>query len=265
MMQKFLTVAALLLGLTLATAAHGWTAFGHRLVAQLAYDRLSPATRAQVDALLALEPGADIRNIASWADEIRKQPGFEATGTLHYVNFPYRSCAYEPARDCPDGACVVAALDRYSTALGDRTLPGEKRLEALKFVVHFAGDIHQPMHAGNRDDRGGNRFQVNVNGQGSNLHAVWDYDLLKSAGLDLSGYRDRLASRVAASATEPMAFRDWALESCRLLDADGVYPRRPGKLPKGYLDAHRPQAEARVAQAAARLAALLEQRLGRSE
>lgn len=111
---------ALLLMFGIATAAHGWTTFGHRLVAQLAYDRLTPATRAQVDALLALEPGADIRNIASWADEIRKQPGFEATGTLHYVNFPYRSCAYEPARDCPDEACVVAALDRYSTALGDQ-------------------------------------------------------------------------------------------------------------------------------------------------
>lgn len=120
------------------------------------------------------------------------------------------------------------------------------------------------MHAGNRDDRGGNRFQVNVNGQGSNLHAVWDYDLLKSAGLDLS----------ATATGSPIAGgrERHRTDGVPRLGA-GVVPaarchrglRAPGEAAEGYLDAHRPQAEARVAQAAARLAALLEQRLGRSE
>lgn len=261
-MQRLLTSAALLLALSLPTAAHAWTAFGHRLVALLAYDQLSPAAKAQVDGLLVLEPGADIGTIASWADEVRRTPGFEDTGPLHYVNFSYRSCSYAPARDCRDGMCVVGALERYSAALADRALPREKRLEALKFVVHFAGDIHQPMHAGNRDDRGGNRFQVKVKGKGSNLHAVWDHDLLQSAGLNLAAYRARLAPQVASAAIAPMDFTAWALESCRLLDDEGVYPKRPGKLSNAYLDAHRPLAEARVVLAAARLAALLESRLG---
>jgi len=261
MMQRLLTSAALLLALSLPTAAHAWTAFGHRLVALLAYDQLSPAARAQVDGLLVLEPGADIGTIAPWADEVRRTPGYEDTGPLHYVNFPHRTCAFAPARDCRDGACVVGALERYSAALADRALPREKRLEALKFVVHFVGDIHQPMHAGNRGDRGGNQFQVRVGEEGSNLHAVWDYHLLKSAGLRLKQYRRELAPRVAAAEPSPLDAAAWAEASCALLDSASIYPFRPGKLPHGYLDQKRPLAERQIVLAAARLAVLLEKAL----
>ena len=261
MMQRFLVLAAVLLALSWSTTAHAWAAFGHRLVALLAYDHLSPAAKGEVDALLALEPGADMGTIASWADEVRRTPGYEDTGPLHYVNFPDRSCSYAPARDCTGGACVVGALERYSAALEDRALPGEKRLEALKFVVHFAGDIHQPMHAGNRGDRGGNQFQVRIGEEGTNLHAVWDYHLLKSAGLRLEQYRRELAPRVAATETSPLDAATWAEASCALLDSAAVYPPRAGRLPGGYLERQRPLAESRVVLAAARLAALLDRAL----
>ncbi len=261
-MRSAMAVVTMWACLVVAMPAQAWTAFGHRLVALLAYDELSPAAKLQVDDLLALEPGADIGSIASWADDVRRTPGYEDTGPLHYVNFPHRSCSYEPARDCEGGGCAIGALERYSAVLADRSQPRETRLEALKFVVHFAGDIHQPMHAGNRDDRGGNRFQVNVKGKGSNLHAVWDHDVLRSSGLSLAAYRTRLAPQVALADVEPMDFTAWALESCRLLDSAALYPRRPGTLPRDYLETHRPFAEGRIALAAARLAALLENRLG---
>ena len=252
-------MTALVAGLALvALPAQAWTAFGHRLVGQLAQERLSPQARAQVDALLAAEPGADLGTIASWADEVRDTPAYRHTAPLHYVTFRDGVCRYEAARDCPDGACIVGALERYVRVLGDPGRPEAERREALKFVVHFTGDVHQPMHAGNRDDRGGNRFQVNIDGKGSNLHSVWDFNLLVSAGLNARRYRERLAPQVAQAQVQPMRFALWAEESCALLDQPGVYPARPGRLPTGYLDAHRPLAEQRLARAAARLAALLE-------
>nr|CBA32582.1 hypothetical protein Csp_D32870 [Curvibacter putative symbiont of Hydra magnipapillata] len=99
------------------------------------------------------------------------------------MNFPRGDCNYQQERDCPDGKCVIAAIDRQIEVL--RT-PGddEKRLTALKYVVHFIGDIHQPLHAGFGDDRGGNSYQLQAFMRGSNLHAVWDTGLIKSLKQD---------------------------------------------------------------------------------
>jgi len=135
--------------------AMAWGADGHKIVALLADAQLTPSARKQVDRLLALEPGATLASISTWADEHRNP----ATAAWHYVNFPRGDCNYQPERDCPDGKCVVAAIDRQVEVLrtnGD----DEKRLNALKYVVHFIGDIHQPLHAGYGDDRGGNSYQL---------------------------------------------------------------------------------------------------------
>lgn len=260
-MRGVMVWVGICVGLLMATPVQAWSAFGHRLVGLLAQEQLSPQARAEVDALLALEPGVDLGTIAAWADEVRDQPEYRFTAPFHYVNFRDGSCDYVPARDCANGDCIIGALERYTRVLGDAARPSAERLEALKFLVHFTGDVHQPMHAGNRDDRGGNRFQVRVAGEGSNLHAVWDYHLLQSAGLKMKPYRERLAPQVAAIEVEPMDFVMWAESSCALLEASAIYPARPGRLPAGYLDTHRPLAEARVVLAAARLAALIERTL----
>lgn len=260
-MRNALAVLVMWMGLLAAMPAQAWSAFGHRLVGLLAQEQVTPATRARLDALLAQEPGADLGTIATWADEIRDQPAWQFTAPFHYVNFRDGSCSFDAARDCAKGQCIIAALERYTQVLGDASRPAEERLEALKFVVHFVGDIHQPMHAGNRDDRGGNRFQISIDGEGSNLHAVWDYHLLQSAGLRMKQYRARLAPQVAAADITPMDFTRWAESSCALLDSAAVYPSRAGRLPGVYLERQRPVAESRVVLAAARLAALLDRSL----
>lgn len=260
-MYRLLLLALFCLGLGATSPALAWSAFGHRLVALLAYDQLSPPAKAQVDALLALEPGADIGTIAPWPDEIRSNPGYENTGPFHYVNFRDGSCQYVAARDCPGGACIIDALSRYLAVLGDAEKPAGERLEALKFVVHLVGDAHQPLHAGNRDDRGGNRFQTRVGSEGTNLHAVWDFHVLNSAGLGLDDYRQRLAARVAQTPAAALDVVAWTEASCRVLDADRLYPPRPGKLPKGYLERMRPVAQAQIVLGASRLAGTLEQAL----
>jgi hypothetical protein len=144
-------------------------------VALLVDAQLFPAARKEVDRLLAQEPGATLASISTWADEQRNP----ATAAWHCVNFKRGDCNYQPERYCPDGKCVVAAIDRQIEVLrtgGDN----EKRLNALKYVVHFIGDIHQPFHAEFGDDRGGNSYQLQAFMRSNNLHAVWDTGLIKS-------------------------------------------------------------------------------------
>ena len=252
------------LGMLVATPVQAWSAFGHRLVGLLAQEQLSDGVRIQVDELLMLEPGANLGTIAAWADGVRGEPKYAHTGPLHYVNFKDGSCRYKARRDCPNGACVIGGLSHYTGILGDVTKSPEARLEALKFVVHLVGDVHQPFHAGNRDDRGGNRFQVRVGKEGTNLHSVWDFHVLKSARLGMAGYRAHLAPYVATASLAPRDFAAWAEESCALIDTEALYPARQGNLPADYLKSKRPLAERQIVLAAARLAELLETTLGLS-
>lgn len=263
--------------------AQAWSALGHQLVGELAQRHLAPATRAEVARLLAGEQRPTLAGVADWADRLRDldPERFKATSRWHYVNTPPgQQCDYVAERDCPDGQCVVGAIQAQRAILADTTQPLETRRDALKFIVHFVGDVHQPMHANNHDDLGGNRFQVSlrtdlepeayarrnyVDGvMGTNLHSVWDYYILGTEGLSLPQYADRLD----ALPWPPMpadgpgtGAAAWAGESCRLIDARDVYPP-VHKMDDDYLDHFRPLAEQRVRQAAWRLAQVLEADLG---
>lgn len=251
--------------LLIATSApvFAWSGFGHQLVGELAERQLSESARAQIADLLRDEPEQTLASIAVWPDTVRKQSAWKFTAPFHYVYIQDDACRYDAARDCPDGSCIVAALDRYGAELRDTTLPREKRAEALKFVVHFVGDVHQPLHAGNRADEGGNDFQVNLDGEGTNLHSVWDYRILHSARLDLQTYADRLdAQRRRAPGLADGDSAAWAMESCSALAAQAVYPAKPGTLDPSYLVDKRSYVEQRVVQASERLAVMLERALG---
>jgi hypothetical protein len=130
-----------------ASSALAWGKVGHQVVSILAVAQLSNNARAEVDRLLALEPGATLESISTWADEHRNP----ATANWHYLNFPRGNCSFEVERDCPDGGCVVAAIDRQLKVLKS-TSSDESKLKALKYVVHFVADVHQPLHAGFGDD-----------------------------------------------------------------------------------------------------------------
>ncbi|MGY1408542.1 S1/P1 nuclease [Luteimonas sp. A611] len=258
--------ASLLLFCLLActSVAHAWNGAGHRLVANLAEPHLSPQTRAEVQRLLALEGASSMADVASWADELRGTSGDLArrSSNWHFVNMAEDGCAYDAARHCPDGNCVVAAIRDQAAILADRERPDTERLQALKFVIHFVGDAHQPMHAGYGHDRGGNRLQVRVHGKGSNLHALWDGDLLASAGLDEAEYAAKLQITPDQLTPEvgpytPSAPAVWAEQSCRIATTPGVYPDR-AKIGKSYLERHRPTAEQQVQLGGARLARLLD-------
>lgn len=236
--------------------AGAWGAEGHRLVAELAETRLTDATRAEVMRLLALEPGASLASISTWADEVRSP----TTAAWHYVNLPRDAgCHYAPDRSCAQGNCVVGAIDRQVDALASAQ-SDEERLKALKYVTHLVADVHQPLHAGFADDRGGNNFQLQAFGRGTNLHALWDSGLIRNWPGGGEALRAAVLTEMATNGVQGTA-ASWAEESCAVVAAPGFYPE--GR----HLDADDYQARwdttmaRKLAIAARRLAAVLNQAL----
>lgn len=170
-----LTVAAV----TFSSGALAWGPEGHAIVADIATLHLTPQALAQVHKLLALEGDHGLDQISSWADAHRKDmPG---TGPWHYVDIPLAANSYDAARDCKQDNCVVARIPYFTKILGDRSASPQARLRALKFLVHFVGDIHQPLHAEDHDDKGGNDVKLVYFGYLTNLHAIWDGRILEHA------------------------------------------------------------------------------------
>lgn len=187
------TAAAFLFATALAGngSAFAWGPDGHAIVAQIAELRLEAPTQARVIQLLSLEGKQHLDEIASWADDYRVS--HPETGKWHFVDIPLSSSAYDPSRDCGGGDCVVYQIQRFAAILANPNAAPPDRLQALKFVVHFVGDIHQPLHDETDfsrfpppdGDRGGNKVHVNFLGDSTNLHSIWDGEIIDDVlGID---------------------------------------------------------------------------------
>lgn len=273
--------AALLFALLCPSIALAWGPEGHRIVGNLAQRQLTPQAAAAVADLLRGEPDPTLAGVATWADDLRQTDKdlFMKTRTWHYDDFPRGDCDYVQPRDCPGDACATEQIPAQEKILADPSQPRPARIQALKWVVHLVGDIHQPFHAGYGDDKGANDFQISLrtniqpqdyakkhysNGvMGTNLHAVWDYYVVARRGLGTQRYADELAARGApppgAPADETATggdSKDWAAESCRIIAAESLYPPSH-RINNAYLDQMQPIAERRLIQAGHRLATLL--------
>lgn len=254
--------------LLLAGPVAAWGPQGHRLVAALAWAELTPQARAEIMVLLAGEPDPTLPGIANWADQLREEdPDLgKRSGSWHYVNLAEDGCHYDAGRDCPGGNCVVGAIDAQLAVLADPGQPLAARRQALKFVVHFVGDVHQPLHAGFGHDKGGNTVQITMpngtrDGEGSNLHRLWDSGLLNTADLDDAAYLRHLQSLPLAVGLDTGP-ADWAEASCAIAVQPGLYPAR-AKIDDAYVQRWRPAAEAQLRRGGSRLAALLNRTLVR--
>jgi len=233
-----------------------WGSQGHHVIARLASAQLSAKAQREVQRLLALEPGATLESISIWADNNRAPE----TARWHYVNLPRGDCRYDAARDCPQGQCVVAAIERQMAVLASdaMTSTDDERLLALKYLVHFVGDVHQPLHAGHEDDRGGNRFQLQAFMVGTNLHALWDTGMIRHRDESMAAMSQRLLSAPRPAPHDKTLIAsaaDAAEESCRIVGSPGFYPAR--QLDLEYVEKFMPVLEQRLVLAATRLAALL--------
>jgi hypothetical protein len=252
--------------------AAAWGARAHRVVGELAQRQLAPEAKAQVARLIAGEADPTLGGIAYWADE-QREAGTELgkrTARWHYVNFQDHRCEYAPARDCAEGECIVAAINRELAVLADATRPDAERAQALKFVVHLIGDVHQPLHAGRGDDWGGNRVQLRWSEdgveEGTNLHSAWDRIIPVRRDLPVRAHADRLMAQPAlpVDPTRRSDRRavDWAVESCLIVEGAGFYPTGRTLTP-AYVDAQQALADRRLRQAGQRLADVLNRALAR--
>jgi hypothetical protein len=218
---------AILLGAASCGSASAWGPEGHSIVAEIAQPRLSVRAAALIAGLL---DGRSLASVASWADDVREQR--KGTSAWHFVDIPIANGVYDPAKECKlteQGDCIVAELERLKTELRCAESRIEK-IEAIKFAVHFIGDIHQPLHTVD-EAQGGNKIAVALylkglvcsqacrTPQSSNFHAAWDVDLIHATVWDWGAYVDRLeagwlksdeAQQGGIVAGTPA---DWALET----------------------------------------------------
>jgi S1/P1 Nuclease len=260
MRSRFFAALTTLL-LLLPRPVWGWGSEGHRIIADIAWDHLNQATLENLRQFLG---GNDLASISTWADDIRSS--HPETAPWHYVNIPSGSAGYEP-KDCPDDDCVVAQINKFAGILGDPGQPFAARSEALKYLVHFVGDISQPFHA-MAEARGGNDVPVTFFGStqcgehGCNLHSVWDSELIRHTGLREHRYARELEEMISADHLEPGAADPigWANQSWQLARQACVEPQ--ANIDEAYYTRERPVVDRQLALAGLRLARLLNQELG---
>jgi hypothetical protein len=127
-----------------------------------------------------LGPNTTLASISSWPDQIRRSR--PETAPWHYIDVPIDRPHVDMARDCPKGDCVIARIEDFERVLGDPATNPQQRREALMFIVHFVGDMHQPLHCSDNKDKGGNNVKTDFFGKPMNLHSVWDDGLLRRMG-----------------------------------------------------------------------------------
>jgi len=239
--------------------APAWFALGHRVVARIAERRLSPRAATAVRELLG---GQSLADASVWADQIRDRR--RDTDVLHYVNIPLAATAYDP-RFCPPAGCIISAIEQNRRVLADSSASAIARGEALRFLVHLIGDLHQPLHVADNDDRGGNLTQVRFRGRGTNLHRVWDGELIETEwGGDEQRCLDHLTDRMATldlPALERGTVVEWAMEGHRIA-AEAAYDiPRNRQLGTDYSERVLPAVDLALIEAGVRLARVLNEAL----
>jgi len=187
-----------------------WGRTGHRVSAMMAESRLTPAALAAVRNLL--EPGETLADASTWADEQREMP---RSGPWHYVNVPISEPRYDPRFCSPEG-CVVSKVGDFERVLSDPRASRAEKRQALRFLVHYIQDLHQPLHVGDTESRGGNLVQVRFFGVGTNLHQVWDFRVMEWHSTDEGTWLQELNALVTPQMTAAWSkgtIEDWATES----------------------------------------------------
>jgi hypothetical protein len=261
---------------------------GHEIIAAIARDHLNTVAKAKVDAILASDndtlTAPDMLSRATWADAYR--PAHRQTAKWHFVDIELdhpdldAACyGFEPtagpASSGPADACVVNKIEEFEHELASpATTPGERAM-ALKFLLHFVGDLHQPLHAADNHDRGGNCVLIGLGGSRTmNLHAYWDTAVVEELGNDrvaLAASLERQITPAEVRAWQVGDARSWARETYRVAKAKVyVIGSRPGcdrdaapiPLPAGYDAQSRQVAAVQLRKAGVRLALVLNRALG---
>jgi hypothetical protein len=269
--MKFVAVGVVCIAV-LAAHIKAWGNDGHALTASVAQKFLSSGAQNLVQKLI----GADMSTVASWADQVKFTPEYEWSGMLHYIDTPDWECGFTYSTDCIKDQCVAGAIANYTTRLLSSDTNGQ--IEALKFLIHFAGDIHQPLHVAFASDEGGNTEKGTFMEYSDKvLHAIWDSyiiyermdnDFSRSESLFLNHLLNRttgdLASKVASwNSYTKGAENTWAAETAKIAcqyaytDQSGNHITDGFNLQNGYYQFVLDIVEQQLIKGGVRLAAML--------
>jgi hypothetical protein len=252
-----------LLSYLIATAMFilvSWGFTGHRTIALIATNHLTPQAKAAVADLLNGESMADV---STWADQVRNQDQYKHTAGWHFINLPLglSKTEFNKSVVLMERDNVYSAVRKAQQNLMNPKLSKAERAESLKFLIHLVGDLHQPMHVSRAEDKGGNTVQLNFEDKGTNLHSLWDSRLLDKKGLSeaqlVSEYDKVTPATITKWQQTPMI--DWIWESYQAssklyAEVDAMKSRAIGD---DYYKAHIAMVDQRIAQAGIRLAAML--------
>jgi len=243
-------------------AVFGWGHEGHAVVALLAEHYMTPAAVTRADDLLG---GNTIDSVASWADDYRHD--HPETGPWHYIDIPLADSKIDLARECPNGDCVIAKTEQFLAVLKDPKADRAAKAEALRYVVHFVADLHQPLHDEDDGDKGGNARHVIFDGRPDNLHWVWDTGLLEHINRNPEALAAELESHITPQEHEEWTqgtIEDWVLEGHRLAEAvayGDLGSENPAPITPAYERQADPVIELQLEKAGVRLADLLNEDL----
>ncbi|KAF7863194.1 hypothetical protein EAF04_007277 [Stromatinia cepivora] len=282
--MKVQTSAALLLS-SWVPATYAWGGLGHETVAYIATNFVSAATKSYFQGILGDSTTDYLASVAAWSDSYRYTAAGKFSAPFHFIDAednPPTSCGVDYARDCGSGGCVVSAIKNYTSILQDGTASAANLDIAAKMIIHFVGDIHQPLHD-EELDIGGNTISVTYAGKKTNLHAIWDTQIPEQyvGGYALADAKTWAAtlttaiktgtySSLASGWTEGIDIDDpvsssmvWAVDSnahvCSTVFSDGVSAVETGDLStNGYYAAAIPIVKLQIAKAGYRLAAWLD-------
>lgn len=281
---KTLLAATASLALGWASPAMAWGDAGHRMVASIALANVRPATAKRIARLLLVNrqlgtadcPVKTLADAATWPDCLRKEgQRWSYTFPWHYQDSEIPGPGFDIKSKCSYGTCVTAQIERNRMILANKSLPRAQRLEALAFLSHFVGDLHQPLHAAEHEhDAGGNGVKVNWPGhEGDSLHWFWDSAVAERGIATAPGPLVRSYSAKEKAELGGGTVADWAQESW-VIARDVVYPQayghpvQPGEVLHApitfgdeQLNADAPIARKRLVQAGLRLAKMLDEAL----
>lgn len=256
MRNLFLSLSSLVL----AAALLSWGVTGHRTIGKIAADHLTPQATAAVRELIG---DTTLAEISTWPDEVRSQPAYRNTAPWHYINLPpgLSFAEFETKVKGMTRANVYSALLEQEQILGSTASTRPQKIEALKYIVHFVGDLHQPMHVSREEDKGGNTIQLNYDGDGTNLHALWDSKLIDHQGLTYEQmaekYDHATPAQIKQWQNEPLI--QWIWESYQAssqlyAEVDAMKSRA---IDDSYYQAHIAIVQDRIEKAGIRLAGVL--------
>ncbi len=256
--MKFIIPYMFLICLMLPSKSHAWGKKGHRIVGQIAYNHMTKKAQKNLKKLMGNE---SVAIAGYWMDHIRADKNYNYQTPWHYCTIPDGKTYAEAGT--PDEGDAIVTLQRIISELKSKKFTNDGELHAVRMLIHLVGDIHQPLHVGNGEDRGGNQVKVKFMWKDSNLHRVWDSGLIDEEGLSYTEYVANIdfASEANITKWQSASVMDWALESKSYREQIYDMPKNK-KLSFKYIFDNTNLANQRLLQAGIRLAGIFNEIYG---